>query len=97
LERFAIRTLRLAIAVAAGGVVVWLFGIAGDILSEPFATLSPLDLIGGIGAGVLGLLLIVPAFKVAFGPKGRSRIEAAWRNSQANTERSRRRLLGYDT
>lgn len=96
-ERFVVRTLRLVAGVAIAGAAIWLFSIAIDILGEPFASLSPLALLGGILAAVVGLLLLVPAFGVAFGAKGLSRIEAAWRESQANTPESRKRLLGYDS
>jgi hypothetical protein len=89
--------LRLAVGVAIGGAVVWLFSIAIDILGEPFAALSPLALLGGILAALVALLLLVPAFSVAFGAKGASRIEAAWREGQANNPKSQKRLLGYDS
>ncbi len=96
-ERFAIRTLRVIGAIAIGGIAIWLFSIANDVLSKPFASLSPLALVGGILAGAGGLLLVAAAFGVAFGPKGHSRIEAAWRESQGNTVQTKRRLQGYDT
>lgn len=95
-ERLAIRAFRLTGAMAIVGIAVWLWNIAADILSKPFAALSPLALVGGILAGVAGLLFLVLAISVAFGPKGHSRIEAAWRVSQGNTVQSKRRLLGYD-
>lgn len=92
-ERFAVRTFRVVAGIAVVGIAIWFFGIAVDILSKPFASLSPLALIGGILAGIAGLLFIVAAIRAAFGPKGQSRIEAAWRESQGNT----RRLQGYDS
>lgn len=95
-ERFAIRAFRVAAGITTGGIAIWLFAIAIEILSEPFASLSPLALLGGISAAIVGLLLVVATFSVAFGPKGHSRIEATWRENQANTAESRKRLLGYD-
>ena len=95
-ERFVFRTLRVAGAVVVLGIAIWLFSIAVDILSKPFASLSPLALVGGIVAGVVGFSLLLATFGVAFGPSGDSRIEAGWRKNQARTVQSRRRQLGYD-
>ncbi|MDH3280937.1 MAG: hypothetical protein OEQ18_07385, partial [Gammaproteobacteria bacterium] len=41
-ERFVIRVVRVVVAIAIGGVAIWFFTIAADILSKPFASLSPL-------------------------------------------------------
>ena len=95
-ERFLIRTLRIAAAL----IIVWisfrLFDVAIDILGQPFASLSPLGLLGGIVAGLGGLLLLVIAFGAAFGEKGDSRVEAAWRRSQMASPEIQRKILGYD-
>lgn len=99
-ERFLIRTLRVAGALVLGGLALWLIAIAVDALGQPFASLSPLGLIGSIVAGLLGLLLLVLAFGVAFGEKGESRVEAAWRGGVFQGERERiqseRKGLGYE-
>lgn len=91
-ERVAFRVLRVIVAAGIAGVAIWLFRIAADTLGEPFASLSPLGLVGGILAGVAGLLVIGISISVAFGPKRQSRIEQAWRERQGNAKR----LLGYD-
>ncbi|KAF0190850.1 MAG: hypothetical protein FD165_2408 [Gammaproteobacteria bacterium] len=91
-ERVAFRLLRIIVAAVIAAIAIWLFRIAGDTLGEPFASLSPLGLVGGILAGVIGLLVIGISIMVAFGSKRQSRIEQAWRERQGNAKR----LLGYD-
>jgi hypothetical protein len=91
-EQIAFRVLRVIVAAGVAVIAIWLIRIAADTLGEPFASLSSLGLIGGILAGVTGLLVNGIAIMVAFGPKRQSRIEQAWRESQANV----RRLGGYD-
>jgi hypothetical protein len=91
-EQVAFRVLRVIVAAGVVVIAIWLFRIATDTLGKPFASLSPLGLVGGILAGVAGLLAIGISIWVAFGPKRQSRIEQAWRESQGNTKR----LLGYD-
>lgn len=69
LWRFVVRTFR----VCAGLPVAYLavahgFPNAIDLLSKPFAELSPLGLLGGIALGALSLVGLVAGFVIAFGP-----------------------------
>lgn len=91
-ERALFRFLRLAVGAGIVGGAIWLFRIAADTLGQPFASLSPLGLIGGLLAGLGGLISIGIAIRVSFGPKRHSAIEQAWRERQGNTKK----LLGYD-
>jgi hypothetical protein len=75
LGRIFIRTLRIATGAGFSLVAFWAFNKAIDSLGKPFASLSPLELLGGIAIGVFGGWLIWFAAFVAFG-KGKSRIEA---------------------
>jgi len=68
LWRFVVRTLRIS----AGLVVAYFVIVLGvvnaiDLLSQPFAELSPFGLLGGIILGVLSLFGLVAAFGIAFG------------------------------
>jgi len=68
LWRFVVRTLRISAGlIVAYLVVALLVDNAIDLLSRPFAELSPLTLLGGIVLGVLSLLGFVLAFGIAFG------------------------------
>lgn len=92
LERMVIRLGRLclgALVVAAG---LWLITTSYDTLSQPFASMSPLGLLGGIVAGLIGIALAIWALSVAFGEGAESRFEEYWRVSQANP----RHLMGFD-
>jgi len=60
------RVVRIAISAGILFVVYWLGNYAIEILDKPFATLSPLKLLIGLGAGALTLALIGAAFFVAF-------------------------------
>ncbi|RQW72808.1 hypothetical protein EBB56_02245 [Halomonas sp. YLB-10] len=91
-ERFIIRGLRFSVAVGTSCFSFWLFNISIDTLGKPFASLTPLGLIGGLLAGFCVILFVWVSIKVAFGRKGESRTEQAWRKRQANE----RRLLGYE-
>lgn len=91
-ESIMIRTLRIALGILIAILAGWLIYIGVEVLSRPFASLSPLDFLGGLLASIGGFILFVPAFSVSFGAKGPSRIETEWRESQANP----RRLLGYE-
>jgi hypothetical protein len=91
-EQIIFRAIRIAVAAAIIALAIWLFKIAINILGEPFSTLSPLGLVGGILSGIGGLIAIGISFIVAFGPKRQSIIEKDWREGQGNA----RRLLGYD-
>lgn len=97
LERFVVRTIRVTIAVLVVAGSIWLFNWAYDALIKPFVSLSPLELFGAVLAGLGGLILLVVAFRIAFGPKGPSHIEATWRSQQSTTTQSQRRLMGYDS
>ena len=72
--RFVIRTLRIAGGLAVGLLALWTISYALETLGQPFASLSPLGVIGGLFAGLVGLLLVVAAFSTAFG-EGESREE----------------------
>ena len=91
-ERVAFRVLRIIEAMGIAAIAIWLFRTAINTLGEPFASLSPLGLFGGIIAGIVGLVAIVISLIVAFGPKRQSKIEQNWRESQGNS----RRLFGYE-
>lgn len=95
-ERFAIRTLRVVAGLVVAGIALWLIAIAFDTLGQPFASLSPLGFIGAIVAGLGGLLLLIIAFGTAFGEKGESRVEAAWRCDPNSEIQSERKRLGYE-
>ena len=62
----------IGLALLAGA--LWCFSHAVDLLSKPFATLSPLQLLGGLFAGFGGFILLWMAFGVAF-VKGESRAQ----------------------
>ena len=74
-DRIFIRTFRILAGVVLGFGATLLISLAGESLGKPFASLSPLELIGGICAGIVGFLAICVAFVIAFG-KGQSRAEA---------------------
>ena len=95
-ERFLVRTFRVAAGIVPAGIAFWLFGVAFDTLGQPFASLSPLGLLGGILVGLGGLPLLGLAFGVAFGEKGESSIEAAWRRRHETTTKIQRKHLGYE-
>ena len=75
-----------------GAVAFWALVTATDILSRPFAELSPLTSLGGILAGLIGIVLVLFCILILIGFT-ESRLEQIWRESQAD----KRRLLGYDT
>ncbi len=97
-ERFLIRTFRIAVGIVLVRIAFWLFAIGIETLDEPFASLTPLALLGGILAGVGGLIVLVLAFGMAFGEKGDSRIEAAWRRHRVESleVKLKKKLLGYE-
>ncbi|MGH8569144.1 MAG: hypothetical protein ACREXU_14320 [Gammaproteobacteria bacterium] len=72
--RFAIRLSRIVGGIVLAVLAIWLISFSVETLSEPFASLSPLGLIGALIAGLIGLALLVVAFGVAFG-EGESRAE----------------------
>lgn len=84
-ERFVIRVFRVIAGTAIVGIAIWLFIVGVDTLSKPFASLSPLGLIGGILAVIVALLLLAAALAVAFWPRGESRVYAAWYEKQRRT------------
>jgi hypothetical protein len=71
-NRFFIRSLRIAAGVGIALAAIWVFTQAVEILERPFASLSPLGLIGGLVAGFFGIGLTLMAFGAAFG-EGESR------------------------
>jgi len=68
LWRFVVRALRILAGLIVAYLVI-VFGVANaiDMLSRPFAELSPLSLLGGIILGVLSLFGLIAAFGIAFG------------------------------
>lgn len=69
LWRFVVRALRICAGlVVAYPVIVFGFPNAIDLLSKPFAEISPLGLLGGIALGVLSLVGLFAGFSIAFGP-----------------------------
>lgn len=67
-RRFAIRVFRILGGLALGYAALWLLILAVDELSKPFASLSPLGLIGGLVAGTVGIGIGLCALYAAFGP-----------------------------
>ena len=66
--RFVVRSLRVCAGLGVAYFVIVLGVVnAFDLLSQPFAELSPLGLLGGIILGVLSLFGLVAAFGIAFG------------------------------
>lgn len=86
------RFLRIGFALGICRGAWWLGSISIEIFGKPFAALSPLELFGGLLAGMVALCLIALAYFVAFGEQGTSRVETRWRESQAD----QKKLLGYD-
>jgi hypothetical protein len=72
--RIFVRTLRIAAGAGISLIAYWAFDEAIDYLGKPFATLSPLELLGGIASGIFGFWIIWLALFVAFG-KGKSRAD----------------------
>ena len=72
IKRFVVRTLRLAVGLVSLLIAFWPLGFALETLGQPFSSLSPLGLLAGLFAGLIGLALIVAAFAAAFG-EGESR------------------------
>jgi hypothetical protein len=67
--RAIVRSLRVCVGLAVLYVVFDIgFSNAGDLLSRPFAQLSPLALLGGIALGMLSLVGLVAGFILGFGP-----------------------------
>lgn len=91
-ERISIRTLRLFAGYIIAEISFSLFEAAKDYLSIPFASITPAEFFGGVLAGFGGVVALIIAIFLAFGPKGQSKIENNWRISQINL----RRALGYD-
>lgn len=99
LIRLLVRTLRIATGAAIGLVSATIIGWAVDMLSKPFATLSPLQLIGGLGGMVFGLGCVYWAFVAAFGEGDRrevDRLKAEQSRVKAEQSRVSRKSLGYD-
>lgn len=98
IERFLIRTFRIAVGIVLVRIAFWLFAPGIETLNEPFASLTPLALLGGFLAGMGGFLLLAFAFVTAFGEKGDSRIEAAWSRHRVESleVKLRKKLLGYE-
>jgi hypothetical protein len=72
--RLAVRFSRIAIGGAIGFFVGLGFNKAEEMLSKPFGTLSPIELLFGLGLGFLCLCGVAVALGVAFG-EGETRQE----------------------
>ena len=94
--RFCVRTLRIAIGGGIGYLAFQLLDWGLQTLNLPFAKLSPMQLIGSIFAGLIGLSIAVLALWVAFGEGDRREIVRLEAELKAAQTEGRRKSLGYE-
>ena len=95
LLRFAIRTGRIALGVAMIMVAYHIGAWSIETLAMPFAELSPLELIGGLGGGLIALAMVAVAYWVAFGEGDRQEVENLEAQQKSVQSSRSRKDLGY--
>ena len=89
-RRVFVRTARIAVGFVIGVLSLWPLEFAFKTLEQPFASLSPLNLIVTGIAAVLGIAAVVWAPRIAFGEGGSRAMLDAGPNAKTRAATGRR-------